>query len=249
MSILTDDISSRRWYLILAVALVMAVGAIDVLQKANKAILEQAPLAHATAGIKLKLIGAQLSLEKSIGRDRRENIQDMWRYLDQADWYVRAILEGGKNSKESIAATDDPRLQDVMREILYRLSGFKKVTKERWNAGETFAIDTQSDQRHDVEQERGTQKRSGRDRQSDLITNLPAIRVVGFYRAGLTTVAGVTDTFGRAVCTGAVLLAEDQCDIGCLEFYDCSGFVDHTFIIPNLTIRFKQSESDGQNAN
>ena len=150
MGVLNKDISPRRLHLMLAVVLVLTVGAIDVLYRANRAIMRQSPQVHAVSEIKLKLALAHIRLEESIRGDYHEDAEGVWRHLDEADWYARAILEGGRNSEETITATDNPRLQDAIREIRHKLVEFRDATAERWNTKETSTVGTQSDQRYDA---------------------------------------------------------------------------------------------------
>ncbi len=150
MHVAGGDTSSRWLYFSLAVLLVMTVGAIDALYKANKAIVEQSPLEHAIAGIKLKLAVAQVSLEKSIGGDRHESIEAVWWCLDEADRHARAVLQGESDAKETIAATDDPRLRDTVQELRYRLADFRQAAAERCSANAASTVDRQADRRRNA---------------------------------------------------------------------------------------------------
>ena len=145
--IVEGDISSRRLHLSLAVVLVMTVGAIDALYKANKATLEQASLTRATARIKLEVAMVQHALEKSIGGDHPDKIDEVWRHLDEADACAQTMLEGRETSEETTAATDNPRLRDTIQGVRQRLADLRGAVAPRWAAKKAASVDLRAERR------------------------------------------------------------------------------------------------------
>lgn len=58
-----------------------------------------APLMGATIEIKYEATAAHLWFEKIISGDPFIDIEDIWKHLDRAEWYARAMLEGGDNHR------------------------------------------------------------------------------------------------------------------------------------------------------
>ncbi|NQU22998.1 MAG: response regulator [Candidatus Nealsonbacteria bacterium] len=144
------DKSARRVYLTLAGAAVITAVAIGgVLHTADRSILQHAPLVDAAMEVKLELTTAHLWFEEAISGDQHEDIEDVWRHLDQADWYARAMLVGGKNREVSFIALGDPSSREVVRKVQGKLAEFRRITAERWQAKETSAIGSDIDQKYD----------------------------------------------------------------------------------------------------
>jgi PAS domain S-box-containing protein len=99
--------------------------------------------------VKLQLTTAHLWFEESISGDRHEKIEDVWQYLDQADWYARAMLMGGNNRGVSFVPLDDPSTRELVRKAQGKLAEFRRITVERWQAKEVSAIGSDIDQHYD----------------------------------------------------------------------------------------------------
>ena len=109
-----------------------------------------APLVDAAMEIKLEATTAHLWFEEIISGDRYEDMATVWKHLDQAEWYAKAMLEGGKNQEETFIPLDDNKMRRAIIEVQGKLSEFRDITKQRIAAKETSGVGTAIDQRYDA---------------------------------------------------------------------------------------------------
>lgn len=99
--------------------------------------------------IKLGLTTGHLWFEEIISGDRHEKMEDVWKHLDQADWYAEAMLNGGSNSKATYFPLDDRQLRSDILTIRNKMVEFKDITQERWDRKEASAVGSDIDQKYD----------------------------------------------------------------------------------------------------
>ncbi len=92
------------------------------------------PLVDAAVVVKLETTTAHLWFEELISGDKSINIEDVWRRLDQAEWYANAMLKGGENQKGKLVPLDDPALRHDIEQTLVGINTFRAIAHERWNA-------------------------------------------------------------------------------------------------------------------
>ena len=92
-----NNLRSNRWRIYLSVGLVgffiicvLFYGFDNGIRMTTK----YAPLVDAAMEIKLEATTAHLWFEDILSGDRHEDIKKVWRHIEQADWYARAMLEG-----------------------------------------------------------------------------------------------------------------------------------------------------------
>ena len=100
----------------------------------------EAPLADAAMEIKLTATRAHLLLEEIMSGDEGESIDEVWRLIDEARFYARAILDGGSNSEGAFTATSDPGVRDVVRDVAAKIDALEEVARER-HAGLVSGVD------------------------------------------------------------------------------------------------------------
>ena len=108
-----------------------------------------APLIDAAMEIKLEATTAHLWFEEIISGDRSLHIKEIWKHIDEAEWYAHAMLEGGENNEGNFEALDDPRLRQLISKMLIGLKAFRHVAQERWGKQSQSAIGSNVDQRFD----------------------------------------------------------------------------------------------------
>jgi PAS domain S-box-containing protein len=111
--------------------------------------LRYLPLIDAAVQIQLEATTAHLWFEEILSGDRHESMQDVWRHLDSADGYARAMLDGRRSAEGTIVPLEDPRLRQEIEEVRRKLAQFNGITRERWDARRTSAAGTGIDQRYD----------------------------------------------------------------------------------------------------
>lgn len=109
-----------------------------------------APLVDAAMEIKLEATTAHLWFEEIISGDRHEDMKRVWAHIDAAEWYARAMLEGGENEDGIFVPLDDPELSREIRHVQAKLVEFRKITSERLDAVSTSGVGTEIDQRYDA---------------------------------------------------------------------------------------------------
>ena len=108
-----------------------------------------APLVDATMEIKLEATIAHLWFEEIVTGDRHEELETVWKHLDAADWYAKAMLEGGENPEGIFISLDNNKMRREIRDVQEKLMAFRDITKKRIAAKETSGIGTPIDQTYD----------------------------------------------------------------------------------------------------
>lgn len=108
-----------------------------------------APLINADTEIKLKVTAAHMWVEEILGGDQTKTMEGVWKYLDQADWYANAMLEGGKNSEGVILPLEDPEIRKVIREVRNNIAEFRKIAHSRFADREKSGTGSRLDKYYD----------------------------------------------------------------------------------------------------
>ena len=108
-----------------------------------------APLVDSTMEIKLEASLGHLWFEEIMTGDRSEEMGTVWKHLDQADWYAKAMLEGGENPEGIFISLDNNEMRREIREVREKLVTFADITKKRLAAKEGSGIGTPIDQHYD----------------------------------------------------------------------------------------------------
>ncbi len=109
-----------------------------------------APLIDAAMEIKLEATAAHLWFEEIVSGDRHEDIERVWKHLDQADWYAQAMLRGGKKPERMFIPLDDTKIRQKLRDVQGKLAEFRDITRQRIAAQKTSGVGTAIDQRYDT---------------------------------------------------------------------------------------------------
>lgn len=108
-----------------------------------------APLINADTEIKLKVTAAHMWVEEILGGDKTKDMDGVWKFLDQADWYANAMLEGGKNAEGTILPLEDPEIRKVIREVRNNIAEFRKIAHTRLSSPETSGTGSRLDTHYD----------------------------------------------------------------------------------------------------
>lgn len=149
----SDQLAPIPWRMHLLIALVglITIGVVGYgFHTGNRMNRVYAPLVDATMEIKLTATTAHLWFEEVISGDRHENIETVWNYLDQAEWYARAMLVGGQSPEGTYIPIPDAKMQQEIKAVQKKLVKFKDITKQRLAARETAGIGTDIDQEYDA---------------------------------------------------------------------------------------------------
>ncbi|MDX8391128.1 MAG: ATP-binding protein [Mariprofundaceae bacterium] len=110
----------------------------------------QAPLVEATVKTKLEATRAHLLFEEIISGDTSESIDEVWAHIDQAEWYARAIIEGGSNEDGVYIPLDDPALKTSIASALNDLTKFRRIAELRLASRHSAAAGSPLDEQFDL---------------------------------------------------------------------------------------------------
>ncbi|MCG7913572.1 MAG: EAL domain-containing protein [Candidatus Thiodiazotropha weberae] len=91
-----------------------------------------APQIDAAMEIKHNATMAHLWFEEIISGDRNELIEDVWHYLDESDWYARALLEGGSNQEGTFVPLQSKSMRQQIESVRKALDQFRRIAEERY---------------------------------------------------------------------------------------------------------------------
>ncbi|MCC4246406.1 methyl-accepting chemotaxis protein [Stappia indica] len=121
--------------LLIAVAVVSSLVAYNATQRVGENGIElgeaEAPLADAAMEIKLTATHAHLLFEEIMSGDQGESIDEVWRLIDEARFYARAILQGGSNDEGTFIATSDPAVREIVQDVETKIDLFEQAARER----------------------------------------------------------------------------------------------------------------------
>jgi hypothetical protein len=147
------QLTATRWriYLVITIVGLSVMGALGYgFYTGDRLIRVYAPLVDAAMEIKLEATLAHLWFEEIVSGDRQEDIATVWGRLDQADWYAKAMLEGGKNFEGTFFPLDNAEMRKAITEVRGKLARFRDITKQRLTATRTAGAGTQIDQQFDA---------------------------------------------------------------------------------------------------
>ncbi|ABC23832.1 methyl-accepting chemotaxis protein [Rhodospirillum rubrum] len=141
MSVITRSIRGKLFAAFLAATLGVLIssslGIILVSREgdlAHEAMTGLAPLADAAMETKISATRAHLVFEEIMAGDETESISEVWSLLDDADWYLLAMLNGGAKAKETFVKTDNPAVRVRLGEAREVLAAFRVTAEGRYKA-------------------------------------------------------------------------------------------------------------------
>jgi heme/copper-type cytochrome/quinol oxidase subunit 2 len=150
-SIDTEPYAPRLTYLLIGITGLIIIGiSVYSFYIGDRVSKMYMPLANAAIKIKLETTTAHLWFEELISGDTRESLETVFKHLDQADWYARAMLEGGKNPEETFIPLDNNEIRREIREVQKKLAKLRELTRQRLAAHETSRPGSGIDQRYDA---------------------------------------------------------------------------------------------------
>jgi len=143
--------SSTRLLFALAVMKILLISGMIYIYKSGTYIASvHAPLIEAAVKTKLEATRAHLLFEEIISGDATESIDEVWRHLDQAEWYARAITHGGSKGDDNYIPIHDRQLDANVADALKHLAQFRHIAEMRLAARKTSPAGSPIDQRFDA---------------------------------------------------------------------------------------------------
>ncbi|MBW7988754.1 MAG: response regulator [Planctomycetes bacterium] len=140
------------WWMYLLIGFVASVVVASmgyIFYLSNNMTIVHTPQKEAALEIEIEATTAHLWFEELISGDSSQSIDNVLEHINQADWYVKAMLEGGKNAKGKYFPLSDPHMRQNITEVRRKLTEFREVMLQRWQTGKTAGIGTEIDQKYD----------------------------------------------------------------------------------------------------
>ena len=90
------------------------------------------PLIEFSKELKYEATQAHLWFKRETSGARKEGIGTVRQHLDIAEWYVKAMLEGGQKGDYKIIALDDKELISEVQQLRNKLNKFRESTEQRY---------------------------------------------------------------------------------------------------------------------
>ncbi len=140
----------RRIYLLVGfISMLVTVTLWYALNTSTRIAKQYAPQVSAAHHIKIEVVFAHLWFEEYIGGDRHKNINEVWGHLDQAEWFARAMVEGGQSHHDTYIPLNDPILRQDILDVLENIRAFRNIAEERYASIDQSYIGSDIDQRLD----------------------------------------------------------------------------------------------------
>ena len=136
------------WLVLAAVTILLAIG--YAFRTGVRMVKVYVPLADAVMVIKLETSLGHLWLEEYLGGDKKPSIAEARKHFEDADWYARAMLEGGENEEGKFYPLDDPEMREGIQNVRAKLAEFRQITKERLKVGRAAAAGGALDEQYDA---------------------------------------------------------------------------------------------------
>jgi signal transduction histidine kinase len=108
------------------------------------------PLIDASMEIKIESTSAHLWLEEIVSGDLDEELDQVWRHLDKADWYAQAMLTGGANEHGIYLPLKNNIMRGHIERVRDQLTIFRDVAKQRYQRRIIAGPGTDIDQYYDT---------------------------------------------------------------------------------------------------
>lgn len=134
---------------LIAFSLAMLIAMTTAIQSGWEVENEYVPNVRAVAHFKLDSTLAHLWFEELLSGDSNESMEEVWRLLDSAHFYLDAMTHGAADAQGPIVPLDDPQLQRRILDVDIALSEFRAITAERLAVRESAVPGTAIDQQYD----------------------------------------------------------------------------------------------------
>ncbi len=114
--------------LILAAAVITLAGAL--FYQGNRILVKEMPSIEAAEEIKVNGAMAHVWFEEVLSGDTTQSIKEVWYFLDLADWYALALLEGGESIRGRFKPLKNEQLRNIvvsMRETLVEFRHYDTI--------------------------------------------------------------------------------------------------------------------------
>lgn len=122
----------RKFLFTSSLALLAIAFTTALVTQATHLLVKKSPLAEAAAEIKVNGTLAYLWFDEIMSGDTAQSIQEVWYYLEIADWHVVALLNGGESIMGSYEPVDDPELRKRLVTLRETLAEFRSNAENNY---------------------------------------------------------------------------------------------------------------------
>jgi hypothetical protein len=118
--------------------------------KGDRMVRVYAPLVDAAMEIKYEATSAHLWFEEIMGGDLDEDMDDVWKHHDQAEWYAKAMLAGGQNTEGTFIPLEDAGMRRKIHHVIEKLEAYRGITLKRFETKGSSGFGTSIEKRYDT---------------------------------------------------------------------------------------------------
>ncbi|MDG3088518.1 EAL domain-containing protein [Vibrio hannami] len=143
--------TSLKVQLVLAIAFASTLlfAMVGLYSLGNSLLIKRTPILEATEKIKIHTTTAHLWFEEILSGDNNVDIKAVWGHLDNADWYIDALLDGGTNTQGTYFPVYNQMLRDRVLSIKAKSADFSKIEKVRYQNADMPSTDIILDEQSD----------------------------------------------------------------------------------------------------
>ncbi|MDK9759935.1 GGDEF-domain containing protein, partial [Vibrio sp. D173a] len=119
-------LNKRKFLFTSLLALLVVVSTTVLVMQSTDLLIKKSPLAEAAAEIKINGSLAYLWFDEIVSGDTTQSIQEVWYYLEIADWHVGALLDGGESIMGSYQPISNPELRERLMMLRQTLAEFRQ---------------------------------------------------------------------------------------------------------------------------
>ncbi len=121
----------KIWVPVTVIVLFIAVTMQFAMETSTRITKRYSPLIDAANKINIEAAIAHLRVEQFVHEDENDNIDIMWYHLNQAEWYAKAMLEGGQKDKWVYTTLENPLFRQNISEVLDKIRTYRTLVKKR----------------------------------------------------------------------------------------------------------------------
>lgn len=142
--------TNRILYLLLSVTALLLAALVAYINYTSLQISTYyAPLVDAAMEIKLEATKGHLVFEEMLSGDRDEKLEEVYRRYAEADWYAKAMLEGGTNPEGSFKPLEAPEPRSAIGEVRKGLEELEEATARRYEVFIETGAHIEADKNYD----------------------------------------------------------------------------------------------------
>lgn len=140
-----------KMYVLIALVAAVVIGSMGYIFHLGHCMISvHVPLLDAAVKVETEVTRVHLWTEEIVSGDPDESPDDVLEHLNNADGYVRLLLDGGRSKGWGISLVNGPWIRDQVEQMRTRLTEFRTITSERLAKPADSAAGSDIDRKHDA---------------------------------------------------------------------------------------------------